>query len=158
MKYDDYEKKTDWMNDAPGWSTKKAMMDGIVYSNNNCSSYKSHRTSGGSSSGGGGGYPGGHARVMEQIYINVACYIAAVIIIALFIPGRTSLLLFGKISLALIGINMTPVILYVTFGYTVIFGEKLNEKFNVCFPEVALILGYFICLALIIIKIFKWIF
>lgn len=158
MKYDDYEKKTDWMDDAPGWSIKKAMMDGIVYSDDDCSSYKSHRTSSGSSSGGGGGYPGSHARVCEQIQINVAFYIAAVIIIALFIPGRTSLLLFGKISLALIGINMTPVILYLTFGYTVIFGEKLNEKFNVCFPEVILILGYFICLALIIIKIFKWIF
>ena len=157
MKYDDYEKETSWMKDTPGWSTKKAMMDGIVYSDDDCSSYKSHGTGGGSSSG-SGGYPGSHARVCEQIQINVAFYIAAVIIIALFIPGRTSLLLFGKISLALIGINMTPVILYLTFGYTVIFGEKLNEKFNVCFPEVILILGYFICLALIIIKIFKWIF
>ena len=157
MKYDDYEKKTDWMNDAPGWSTKKAMMDGIVYSDDDCSSHKSHRT-GGSSSGGGGGYPGGHARVCEQIQINVACYIAAVIIIALFIPGRTSLLLFGKISLALIGINMTPVIIYVTLGYTVIFAEKINETFKVSLPGATLVLCYFVALALIIIKIFKWIF
>ena len=158
MKYDDYEKKTDWMNDAPGWSTKKAMMDGIVYSDDDCFSYKSHRTSGGSSSGGGGGYPGGHARVCEQIQINVACYIAAVIIITLFIPGRTSLLLFGKISLALVGINMTPVIIYVTLGYTVILAEKINETFKVSLPGAMLILCYFVALALIIIKIFKCIF
>jgi hypothetical protein len=156
MKYDDYEKKTDLMNDAPGWSTKKAMMDGIVYSDDDGSSYKSHRTGG--SSSGGGGYPGDHARVCEQIQINVACYIAAVIIIALFIPGRTSLLLFGKISLALIGINMTPVIIYVTLGYTVIFAEKINETFKVSLPGATLVLCYLVALALIIIKIFKWIF
>ena len=31
MKNNKYEKQTSWMKNAPGWSTKKAMMDGLAY-------------------------------------------------------------------------------------------------------------------------------